>query len=64
MFIMLNDGGIFNPEDEATPAFITRSILGQRIRLFSFVTQGISCSLLRGTTFRDSKVSHLNYLVR
>lgn len=58
MFVMLNDGGVFDLQDDSTPDCAIWSILAQRIRLFNFVTQGTSCSLLRGSTFRDSKVGH------
>lgn len=58
MFIMLDDGGPFDHEDEEENMTnpIAQSILVQRVRIFNLITQGLSCSLLRGTTFRDSKV--------
>ena len=54
---MLNDGGAFDPSNTTMPACIVNSVLRQRVRMFEFITMGLSCALLRGTTFRDSKVS-------
>lgn len=53
MFIMLADGGVLTPTGNAD------LILLQRTRFFSFMAQGLSCTLLPGITFRDSKVSFL-----
>lgn len=63
MFIMLDDGGPFDHEDEEENMTnpIAQSILVQRVRIFNFITQGLSCSLLRGTTFRDSKITTFIY---
>ena len=53
---MLNDGGAINLDSRSTPVAVTNTMLVQRARIFNFVTRGLTCSLLRGTTFRDSKV--------
>jgi ATP-dependent RNA helicase DDX60 len=56
MFVMLNDGGAGDADEKTTKA-LANSILVQRTRVFDFITTGFSCALLRGTTFRDSKVN-------
>ena len=50
---MLADGGVLTPTGNAD------LILLQRTRFFLFMAQGLSCTILPGITFRDSKVSFL-----
>ncbi len=54
MFVMLNDGGTL--EESETPLAAAR-VLMQRVHIFNLMTQGLSCALLYGAEFRDSKVS-------
>lgn len=59
MFILLNDGGVIGSETSTSWACC---ILSQRILLFELMSQNVACALLRGSEFRDSKVS--TYLLR
>ena len=53
MFVLLNDGGVVEPE--ATPHKAC-CVLAQRLLLFELTSQNLACALLRGSDFRDSKV--------
>ena len=64
MFVMLNDGGAFDADESLDQDSAVKSVLLQRLRIFDFVTHGLSCALLRGTTFRDSKVRSLSVLLK
>ncbi|EKM57510.1 uncharacterized protein PHACADRAFT_192658 [Phanerochaete carnosa HHB-10118-sp] len=61
MYIMINDGGAIDLEHEVnlTPAVDVKLI--QRTRIFYFISRGLTCSLLRGATFRDSKIISFIY---
>ncbi|GJE85123.1 P-loop containing nucleoside triphosphate hydrolase protein [Phanerochaete sordida] len=61
MYIMINDGGAIDLEHDAEASHATSSKLLQRTRIFHFITRGLTCSMLRGTAFRDSKILSFIY---
>lgn len=54
MFVMLSDGGAFEPGHGKTTV---QQILVQRSFMFDALAQGLSVTLLKSTEFRESKVS-------
>ncbi len=58
MYVMLNDGGVLSSDTSFSDA---RVILSQRVAILELMMQGLSCTLLFGVEFRDSKVSRELY---
>ncbi len=58
MYVMLNDGGILSSDLSSSDAKV---ILSQRVAILELMMQGLSCTLLFGVEFRDSKVSRKSY---
>jgi hypothetical protein len=54
MYVMLNDGGIVEPNASTTEV---DCILAQRVMMLELMSQDLACCLLLGAEFRDSKVS-------
>ena len=51
MFVMTNDGGVLNPDDD-----LSEALLLQRVFIFDVLAQGTSVALLQGAEYRESKV--------
>lgn len=58
MYVMLNDGGVLSSDPSSS---VANGILLQRVAILELMTQGLSCTLLFGVEFRDSKVSRESY---
>lgn len=53
MYVMLNDGGVLSPDSSSSEV---NGILLHRVTILELMMQGLSCTLLFGVEFRDSKV--------
>ena len=56
MFIMTNDGGVFQQEPTVERTLQAERILSQRIFVLNMISTGTGITLLKGAEYRDSRV--------
>jgi hypothetical protein len=56
MFVMTNDGGVFQPEPTVERTLQAERILSQRIFVLNMICTGTGITLLKGAEYRDSRV--------
>ena len=62
MFIMTNDGGVYQP-NKPTASLQAERILAQRMFILSMICTGTGVALLKGAEYRDSKVKPSFFLL-
>ena len=56
MFVMTNDGGVFQLEPTVDTTLQAERILSQRIFILNMICTGTGITLLKGAEYRDSRV--------
>jgi hypothetical protein len=63
MFVMTNDGGVFQLDPTVDPTLQAERILSQRIFLLKMICSGTGITLLKGAEYRDSRVKPSFFLL-
>lgn len=63
MFVMTNDGGVFQLEATVETALQAERILSQRIFILNLICSGTGITLLKGAEYRDSRVKPSFFLL-
>lgn len=63
MFVMTNDGGVFQPESTVDATLQAERILSQRVFILNMICTGTGITLLKGAEYRDSRVKPSFFLL-